>query len=225
MRRRRPAAAPGPLRRPAAAPGQVRRPALGEQPADLPPPDPVEVGERFHRGEKIRAEECPLSLLKAGEWIRAEKAIYEAAEVDVAGRVRTIEVDGVSWDVVFTPSGTRLESLLKVITALEEPILRGHLCRADCDRKRSNPNLVHFTTLQKISAGSPVTWETNCEVEDNLPQLRAAQAGWEKGQEKGENAKERENSSSSRDKKKKKEKKKEKKKAKKEIKKEARQMP
>ena len=201
--RRRPAARGVPLRRPAAREERVRP---GAEEAE-------DVSEKYAKGEEIRVEECPLSLLKSGEWFRSLGATYEGGEADVAGKVEKVEGDGVSWEVVFKLTGTRNEDLLKLCTAVDPPALRGHLCQADCDRRRTNPNLLHLRKLQKISPGDPVTWETNCEVVSELPHLQAAHEAWRGEKDKDEKV----SSSSSQEKrKKKKSKKKEKKKQRKE---------
>lgn len=209
MQRRRPGAAPGTLRRPA-----VRR----EVAPPLPGPDPIAVADKFNRGEEISSAECPLSLLKAGDWIRINKAKYEKADCKVAGKVVRIEVEGTSWEVVLTTTGTDSEELLKVVTALDRPHIRGHLCRVDCDQSRTNANLIHILTLQKIADSSGLTWEVNCELPDELSHLRAAHDQW-RGAKKAEKAEGEASSSASRGskKKKKKAKKKEKKKTRKEL--------
>lgn len=201
-------------RRPAAAGPALRRPAAVHADRGVPRVDPVDTCERFERGEVVKVEDIPLSLLTSGLWLRCEKADHEGSQVDVAGRVQRVEVDGVSWEVILQPSGTKSEDLLRFCTSAEKPVLRCHLCRVDCDRKRSNPNLLHLRTVQKIATGSPVTWETNCEVVDELAGLRQAQEQWA-GKDKKEEAAEKVGSSSSsqgKNKKKKKAKKKEKKK-------------
>lgn len=206
MRRRRPAAAAPALRRPAAAQPQGQVPLV----------DPVDIFDKFEKGEAIPVEDLPLSLLTAGVKIRCEKAEYEGGQADLAGIVEKIEVDGLNWEAIVKPTGTRSEELLRVCTAADRPLLRCHLCRADCDRKRVNPNLLHLRKVQRISPGEALTWETNLEGTDELQQLREAQEKWE-GKEKTKDKKEKDDSSSSsKGKKKKKTKKKEKKKQRKE---------
>lgn len=208
MRRRRPAAAAPVLQRPAA---RVTR-------GGVPRADPVDVIAKYEGGEAIKSEDCPLSLLTAGAWIKLEQADYEGGKADLAGKVERIEVDGTTWEAVLKVTGTRSEDLLKVVTAADKPVIRAHLCRADCDRRRASPNLVHVRTIQKVSPEGPWSWERNCEEVDELAALRAAQEEWaERGEVKEKKAaKESSSSSGGKKKKSKKAKKKEKKKQKKE---------
>lgn len=148
----------------------------------------------------------------SGEWVRCLNADYEGTKVDFAGKIVKVEVDGASWEAVVKVTGTRSEELLKFCTSVEKPRVQAQMCRVDCDRKRTNPNLVHLRTVQRISPEEALTWETNCEGTDELPGLRAAQ-GWAERANK-EKDKEKVDSSSSSNgkaKKKKKSKKKEKK--------------
>lgn len=202
MRRRRPAAAPGPLRRPA-----------GRNPrADPPVVDPIAVSEAFKRGEVIQSWDCPLSLLSKGDWVRFPKSKYEQGECDLAGRVKRIEVEGLSWEVIIQPTGTNSEDLLKYLTSVPDPEIRGHLCRRDCDQRRTSPNLVHLLKLQLIKEGEETTWENNLVAEDELRNLRAAQQEWQREVPGGSKEKKEKKSDSSSEggKKKKKEKKKQK---------------
>lgn len=208
MNRRRPAAAGAVLQRPAA---RLRR---GGAPAAV---DPVDIFDKYAKKEVVKVEDIPLSLLVSGEWIRCLQSTYEGKLVDFAGKVEKIEVDGTSWEAILVVTGTTSEDLLKYCTSVEKARVRAHLCRPDCDKKRTNPDLLHLKTVQKISPGEVLGWETNCETQDELPALRAAQLAWE-GKDKPEAAEKVRSSSSSKEKtkKKKKEKKKEKKRLRKE---------
>lgn len=141
-------------RRPAVAPEARHRPAARVRgPPALVAVDPVDVTDQFEKGEEIRAADCPLSLLKAGDWIRINEARYERGSCKVAGRVVRLEVEGTTWEVILNVSGTDSEDLLRVVTALERPHIRGHLCRLDCDQSRTNANLIHILSLQEDLQG------------------------------------------------------------------------
>lgn len=137
--------------------------------------------------------------------------------VDLAGKVKNIQVEGTSWEVLLVPTGSQSEEVVKYCASLDKPVLRLHLCRLDCDKKRTSPDLVHLSTVQKIGGGEAVTWESNLEGVDELAGLRAAQEAWPGDRPKEKKEKDdRSTSSSTKKKKKRKEKKKQKKKESKE---------
>lgn len=82
-------------RRPAAAAGQVRRAASrSARPASPLFADPVEISERFEKGEEVDVVDIPLSLLKNGDWLRFSVVKYERGDIKLAGKVLRIEVEG-----------------------------------------------------------------------------------------------------------------------------------
>lgn len=192
-------------RRPAAAPPGLRRPSRHRALAVPLAADPISVSEAFHSGQEVEAVDCPLSLLEPGTWFRGLRASYEGGEVDFAGKVKHIQVEGLSWEVIVSPTGTKSEDLLRYCTSVDKPVLRCHLCRRDCDRRRTSPELLHLLKLQKISPGEDLGWENNLCVEDELPTLREAHQGW-KEDTKGTDDKKEAASSSSTEKRKRKKK-------------------
>lgn len=96
-------------------------------------------------------------------------------------------------------------------------MLRGHICRLDCDKRRTSPDLLHLLCFQKVKTGEAVTWESNLEGVNELAGLRAVQDGWREGEpkDKKDKNKEKDKRSTSSSSRKRKRKKKEKRKAKK----------
>eukprot|EP00438_Fugacium_kawagutii_P022658 Skav224882 [mRNA] locus=scaffold1112:251630:257035:+ [translate_table: standard] len=221
MRRARPAAAPGRVGAKAAAKAKavgarpkarLRRPARAEDPG-AEPVAPESVGDKYSKGEAIRASDLPLASFLPGQWIATVQASYFGEECLVAGRIRRVQLEGDSAELIITPSGTQSEALLRYATGIGNPEVRLHLCPRDCPGLRTSPDLVHVQVLKKLEEGKDYSWEINLAEGDHNSRLREEQEQWRANQDKGPGRKEDaevKSSSSSRRKKKKKKKKKEK---------------
>lgn len=204
------------LRRPAGAPADRR--ARGAHPGEADPPGEARsVEDRYKAGEVIASASCPPTLLQADDWIRTSKAKYFGETVKLAAKISKVELSGNGVELILHATGTDSEELLKYLTSLEVPVVRAHLCGADCTQLRVNPDLVHVSEIQKVLTRERLVWEENLLAKDELPALRGEQERWHRGEraEKGDGS----STESRKKRKQKKEKRKEKRKERKELKK------
>lgn len=199
-----------PRRRPAAAPPVRRRP--GAAPAAIVVDETIE--EKFNKGEKVEAIQLPLGLLIRGLEVITEEGDYFGETVQACGTLDRVVLDGPSVELEVNLKGTSSESILKFITASPDKKFRWHLCGPSCDQRRTNPNLLHTRFLSKLLSTVELTWHHNLIVEDEVAELRARQAEWEKKQEVAKEGGESSSSQGRKSKKKKKSKEGEKKKKK-----------
>lgn len=98
--------------------------------------------------------------------------------MELAGKITKVELEGNSADLVLRLTGTTGEALLRYATSVAGAVVRGHLCPADCNFLRTNPDLVHLESLLKVDPRGEKTWEENLLVPDELGRLRQAEAEW-----------------------------------------------
>ena len=195
------AAVRGILRRPAAAQGRRPRNQLS----------PEEREKRFQEGKEVEAHQLRSEVFTKGLWLVAAKANYLGQEIGIAGKVLKEEIEGGERELYLEITGTNGEEALKHASALSPPIFRWHLCGPHCDQRRSNPDLCHVETIQRVQEGQPKTWEENLMIERPMEALRADHEEWKKKEKEKGDTKKKESSTSEESRKKKKKKKKKKK--------------
>ena len=171
------------LRRPAAAGAALRRPAAA---VEAPPERGrrrLDFGAAYNRGEVVKASELAPALLDKGHWLVSEESKYFEEDCKWAGKVVRVTLEAGEAEVQVEVTGTQSEALLKFASSKSPPIIRAHLCKEDCDQKRSNPDLVHLKSFRKVAEEK--TWETNLVLADENAPLRRAQEAWSRG-ERGE---------------------------------------
>jgi hypothetical protein len=173
------------LRRPAAAGAALRRPAAA---VEAPPERGrrrLDFGAAYNRGEVVKASELAPALLDKGHWLVSEESKYFEEDCKWAGKVVRVTLEAGEAEVQVEVTGTQSEALLKFASSKSPPIIRAHLCKEDCDQKRSNPDLVHLKSFKKVAEGVEKTWETNLVLADENAPLRRAQEAWSR-RERGE---------------------------------------
>ena len=194
------AAAKGAAKR-AAAPA-LRRPAARVR-------DLRSSEDKFRAGEEVQIGSLPLDAFKKGDWVASSDSLYYGGDCVWAGKIgRAVLEDGIAeLEVVLT--GTESETLLQAATSRAPgSVTRIHCCKADCDKKRENPDLIHCNKIYLVDTSVEAGWEKNLEVADEAAELRRRQEAWNKQKEDEEKPKKPRSSSSEKDKKKKKKKKK-----------------
>lgn len=206
---RRPAAAV-PRRRPAAAPAAAAEPPRRRGRVD--PVVPVRSGdERYNSAEEVSPLDVSPGGFGRGDWLLI-KGVYYQQDIEAAGKVQKEEFEAGERELFVELTGTSNEDLLKFGSGTKPPLVKVHLCGAECHQRRENPNLIHAKKVKKLSPDAPCTWEKNLVNEDEVAALREDRADWLRREKEKEDKKEVRSSSSSRGKKKKKKKRKAKKK-------------
>ena len=207
------------LRRPAARGGALRRPAALEE----RPPERRrrggDLGAAYNRGEEVKAGQISPAVLEKGHWIVSGDSKYFEEDCKWAGKLVRVTLEGGEVEGQFEVTGTQSEALLKFASGVSPPVIRAHFCKEDCDRKRSNPDLVHLGSFRNLEEGAEKTWETNLIGADENGPLRIAEAEWRHRNREGGEGQEPSSGSATSAKQKKKKKKEKKKASSKKVKK------
>eukprot|EP00438_Fugacium_kawagutii_P016688 Skav223982 [mRNA] locus=scaffold1107:399841:401238:- [translate_table: standard] len=187
------------------------------------------IEDRWNRGEVVVLRDLPLETLSKGIGIVLEEAWHYLTPCQVAGEVQGVEiVEGEVW-FKLRATGTKQESLLRLLSGNPGLLLRVHRCSPGCGGEAVGDEVVHATKARlRGRVEDEEGWTANLEKvappeePDDLAALRevdrrsapvrpgALPKGGEKKEDekKGEQAKEKEKKEKSKKKKKKKDKKK-----------------
>ena len=199
-----------PKRGAGAAPKRMMRPAAAKAKAGLAPPAvrirrPAARGvDRPSQGDEKKFEELGVKDLTALGPIRIKKAKYYGREIDCAGQIVNVRMEGAELMADFKVSGTQDEGFLRAISAKADRMATLHLCGAGCTHVLTGETLLHSTSYAPVNlTGDP--WYTNAEVvpgaaavedEDELRRLReAVDRSLEEGRRREESPKKKEKKS------------------------------
>lgn len=165
-------------RRPAPAGVGSPRPAAALE-------DPPDRGRRvedaslaFERGDVVKSHQVPLALFDRGVWLVSEESSYFEVQCKWAGKVAGVTLEAGEAEAQVELTGTQSEALLKYAWGQSPPLVRAHLCKEQCDQKRTRPDLVHLRSFKQLAEEAAKTWETNLVGADGSEAFRHAEAQW-----------------------------------------------
>ena len=152
------------MRRPAAAVGVVRR-----RPAAAP--HAATPLEKWTRGEEVDLHEVNLESWATSQFLIITKGVYFGQEVQLAGEVQRLEMEGGQLHVLLKAKGTPSDAILAAQTQSPGQLFKVHRCPSNCGQVETGDLYVHgMKGRLSLDPTKEANWTTNMVSLGNAPE-------------------------------------------------------